>query len=443
MKALGRYTEAKEQFSLCLQSDSRHVPSLVNLGIAAKEAGEAASAQELLERAVAIAPGRLDLHLYLCMSRIPFMYETEEDIARVRDAYAKDLQALDRMVSQADDAALHTLASVVGSLQPYYLAYQGQSDLDLQVIYGRSIARAVRSAYGALAAHDLPDGLIKGERIRVGFVSGHFFNHSVWKMPLQGWIQGLDRERFEVFCYSVSACEDQETLRASRLSDSFHAGLTTLRSLTQAVQRDVPHVLVYPEIGMNPLCAKAACLRLAPVQCSSWGHPETSGLDSVDYFLSSDLMEPQNGQEHYQERLIRLSGLGVAYSPPGTVPAQLGRADFDLGVQDVVYLCLQTPYKYLPRHDAVFAAIARRVPRSRFVFLQINGATKFNSDFAARLRRAFSASGLNPDNHLVFLPHMPAPSIMHWSLWVTFFLIPLPGPGAIPLWKHCGMAFPG
>ena len=39
----------------------------------------------------------------------------------------------------------------------------------------------------------------------------------------------------------------------------------------------------------------------------AWGHPETSGLPTIDYFLTSALMEPEDGDDHYTERLVRLA----------------------------------------------------------------------------------------------------------------------------------------
>jgi len=53
-------------------------------------------------------------------------------------------------------------------------------------------------------------------------------------------------------------------------------------------------VLLYSEIGMDGVAAQL--LRLAPVQCNNWGHPVTSGFPSLDYFLSSALMEPEDAK---------------------------------------------------------------------------------------------------------------------------------------------------
>ncbi|WP_226574846.1 hypothetical protein [Microseira wollei] len=47
---------------------------------------------------------------------------------------------------------------------------------------------------------------------------------------------------------------------------------------------------------MEARTVKMAGLRLAPVQCKAWGHPVTSGIATIDYFLSSELLDPKNAQ---------------------------------------------------------------------------------------------------------------------------------------------------
>lgn len=70
-------------------------------------------------------------------------------------------------------------------------------------------------------------------------------------------------------------------------------------------------VLLYPEVGIDPVCAQLAALRLAPVQAMAWGHPQTSGLPTIDVFLSNELMEPPDGAGHYTEQLLPLPGIGT------------------------------------------------------------------------------------------------------------------------------------
>ena len=46
---------------------------------------------------------------------------------------------------------------------------------------------------------------------------------------------------------------------------------------------------------MSPITYFLAYARLAPIQITSWGQTETTGIDTIDYFLSSALMTLMKG----------------------------------------------------------------------------------------------------------------------------------------------------
>jgi predicted O-linked N-acetylglucosamine transferase (SPINDLY family) len=121
---------------------------------------------------------------------------------------------------------------------------------------------------------------------------------------------------------------------------------------------------------MDPPTMQMAGLRLAPIQCVAWGHPVTTGLPSIDYFLSSELMERENPQEHYSGKLILLPNIGVTYPKPYIPPIVKSRSDYSLSNNDVIYLCCQAPFKYLPQYDFILAETAHRIPQAKFVFLR-------------------------------------------------------------------------
>ena len=144
---------------------------------------------------------------------------------------------------------------------------------------------------------------------------------------------------------------------------------------------------------------RLAGLRLAPVQATSWGHPDTSGLPTVDDYLSSDLMEPPDAQAHYTEHLVRLPNLSIWYEPPALTAAALSRSDIGVPQEAVVYWCCQSLYKYLPRFDGIFARIAAAVPDARFLFIEYPHGQRVNAIFRERL--AASDHIARPFNELV------------------------------------------
>jgi predicted O-linked N-acetylglucosamine transferase (SPINDLY family) len=142
------------------------------------------------------------------------------------------------------------------------------------------------------------------------------------------------------------------------------------------------------------------------VQCNSWGHPDTSGFPTLDYYLSSDLMEPPDADGHYTERLVRLPNLSISYQPLDAAAATVSRAELGLRDDAVVYWCGQSMYKYLPQYDEVFARIAREVPDSQFAFIRYRRGDDVTDLFLARLAKAFAGQGLDASRHVVVLPRL-------------------------------------
>lgn len=132
----------------------------------------------------------------------------------------------------------------------------------------------------------------------------------------------------------------------------------------------------------------------------------TSGFPSIDYYLGSALMEPQDADAHYTEQLVRLPNLGVAYLPPPVEPAQLRREEIGLRAGATVFFCCQHLPKYLPQFDGVFAAIARQVEDAQFVFIGSLRGAEITGRFERRLGRAFAAAGLDASRHAVLLAPM-------------------------------------
>ena len=242
--------------------------------------------------------------------------------------------------------------------------------------------------------------------MRVGIVSGFFRQHSNWKVPIKGWLSQLDRRHFRIFGYHTGLPQDAETKAAAALCDRFVQGPQPIEGWRAEIVADAPHVLIYPEIGMDTVATILAAQRLAPVQCNSWGHPDTSGFPTLDYYLSSDLMEPR------MARTITLnswSGCPISrsimnrsmYNRPS-----IARQDLGLRSTAIVYWCGQSLYKYLPQFDEVFPRIAQAVGDCQFAFIQYHKGPRLTELFRRRLDRAFNTFGLKADDHCVFLPRL-------------------------------------
>ncbi len=396
---LGQPEQALAHFDRAIALVPGFAPAHYNRGIALRGQGRFTEATASFERAVAIKPDFLQAKLAACVARLPILYESEPEIAARRADYAASLRALhdevERMATPGD------LADAVGAHQPFYLAYQGLNDRDLQAIYGAMVCRIMAARYGPAKLPAPPE---PGEPVRVAIVSGFFRQHSNWKIPIKGWLSQLDRRRFRLFGYYTADEGDAETAAAAAPCERFVRGPLALDAWRQAILADAPHVIIYPEVGMDRVSAQLAAQRLAPVQCNAWGHPDTSGFPTLDHYLSSDLMEPPDGAQHYTERLVRLPNLSIYYEPPGAAPAAADRAALGLRPGATVFWCAQSLPKYLPQYDQVFPRIAREVGDCQFTFIEFPGGAQITGLFRERLERAFAAFRLKAADHCVFLP---------------------------------------
>ena len=402
LRTLGRRGEAIAQYETALRIDPSSVMAHYNCGVALRGETRIAQARAHFARALALEPDFLEAELALCMAELPALYQDFSDIAERRDAYAKGLAKLSVDIDRSGAAAA-ALSEVIGAHQPFYLPYQGHNDRDLQSRYGALVCKILAARYRTPVLPGPPD---PREPIRLGIVSGFFRQHSNWKIPIRGWLQQLDRNRFHVSGYYTSGERDGETAAAAALCERFVQGPHSLDHWRQLILGDAPHVLLFPEIGMDKVTAQLAAQRLAAVQCCSWGHPVTSGFPTMDYFISSELMEPAGAAEHYSEQLIQLPNLSIYVEPADVPRIAMDRAELGLRASAVVYWCGQSMPKYLPQFDEVFPRIAAEVPDCQFIFIDFGGGSDVTLRFRARLERAFKQAGLEAADHCVFLPRL-------------------------------------
>jgi protein O-GlcNAc transferase len=400
LRAAGRLDDAIAQYDAVLRLDSGFVMAHYNRGMALRGQGRIESARESFSRAYALKPDFVEAEFAICMAELPVLYQTADEIVERRGAYRARLA---KLCGDVGTGAPEALADAVGAHQPFYLPYQGFDDRDLQESYGALVGRIMAAKYPP--AH-LPPRPAAAEPVRLGIVSGFFRQHSNWKIPIRGWLTQLDRRRFRIFGYHTAAETDAQTATAVALCDRFVQGPLSVDAWRRTILEDAPHVLLYPEIGMDKTTAQLAAQRLASVQCCSWGHPVTSGFPTMDFFLSSDLMEPPDAGIHYTEKLVRLPNLSVYYEPGETPARPIERSELGLRPGAVGYWCCQSLPKYLPQYDHVFARIAREVGDCQFTFIEFAGGPQINRIFKARLDRAFSAVGLRAADFCVVLPRL-------------------------------------
>jgi predicted O-linked N-acetylglucosamine transferase (SPINDLY family) len=130
----------------------------------------------------------------------------------------------------------------------------------------------------------------------------------------------------------------------------------------------------------------------------------TSGLPTIDYFLSETLIETDDAEQQYTEKQVRLPNLSIHYTQPQIELASLQRQDLGLRTSAVIYLCVQSLFKYLPQYDFIYPRIVQAVGDCQFVFLKHKTSETLTKILVKRLQRAFSRASLDMADYVVMQP---------------------------------------
>ena len=398
--AQDRVEDAVELYGRAVAAKGADAAIFLGYGNALFAAGDATAATKQYARAVELDPQDSRARFALAMSHLRPIHDDVAQMEASRRAFARAQSELDAWLTPARAAAG---IPGVGSAQPFYLAYHPVDGRAMLASYGKTVARVMAGAAPRAPAGAAPAG---ARKLRVGIATAQVREHSVWNAITQGWVRHFDRDRIELTVFKLDRASDDETARARRDAHAFVDTPTTLSGWTQAIADARLDVLIYPEIGMHPLTTRLAAMRLAPVQAASWGHAQTTGLPTIDLFISAQALEPAGGAAHYSERLLALPHLGVCIQPvqPAVIAPDL--AALGLPANEPLLLCPGTPFKYTPQGDAALVAIAARLQArgaGRLVFFRSHRAA-MSIQIEQRMRRSFAQAGVDYDRTIAWVP---------------------------------------
>jgi predicted O-linked N-acetylglucosamine transferase (SPINDLY family) len=209
-------------------------------------------------------------------------------------------------------------------------------------------------------------------RLRVGYVSPNFYNHSVGRF-LAPLFEAHDHERFEIICYSSVRRPDQLTASLRRSVDSWHDvhGMDA-ESLANRIRDDRIDVLVELDLhsGGNHLLTFAR--KPAPVQVSYLGYCSTTGVRVIDYRLTDPFLDPPGDERFYAEESVRLPETYWCYQPHKQLPAVGPLPAIDRG--HVTFGCLNNFCKATEPTLLVWRELLRRVEGSKLLIHARPGA---------------------------------------------------------------------
>lgn len=168
----------------------------------------------------------------------------------------------------------------------------------------------------ALPPNFLSHNRDRHRKLRLGFVSADFRSHPVGFL-LRDVFQSHNKNQFEIHCFSTSVKKDFVTEQIATVADSWSdVVFETPQELAARIRKTQVDILVdlSGHTGGHRLTSFA--LRPAPVQATWIGYFNTTGMASIDYFITDPYTSPPGSGQLFSERALHLPHTRFCYSPP-------------------------------------------------------------------------------------------------------------------------------
>lgn len=397
----GNFAQAVTQFAQATELDANFTEAqsalwatFVNWGATLQSQNQVDGAIECFKKALAIQDS--DAVRLRMLTILPRVYRSLYDLHQWRRHLIQGLEKLSQKTLQIENPFQQVNQTL------FLLEYQGFND--------RPIYEKLAGIYRPF----FPETLLSSSRrsqtgkIKIGFLSCYFYCHSV-ALCYGRLIHKLPRDEFEVILLDGPRNHrDHITEFMEKSADLWISLPSDLERCRHLILEQNLDILVYTDIGTDAFTYFLAMTRLAPVQCVLTGIPITSGLSTIDYYISSALMEPENAQEYYTETLIQLQGLPMDYEKPAPPPQLKSREQFGLSSQRHLYLCPMTIVKFHPDFDVAMAEILRQDQNGEIILFQY-WQTQWHEQLISRWQRTL------PDviDRMRFLPWMSPVDFMN------------------------------
>lgn len=332
----GRPQDAVALFHTALALEPAMTETLYHLGMASHRAGLFAAAKAALTKFLALSPGNpaalamlADTHRNLneldaaracyeaALAREPAAAQTHNGLANVLRNQARHESAIAHY-----ELAIRNDAQPLVAFQNLLFCMMCMGSYSARDVYQKHREFAQRFERPLLAlqrAHANPPD--PDRRLRLGYVSPDFRSNVVTHY-VEPILRNHDRAGFEVRCYSTGAIRDELTGLVSSIADHWHdVHALSDDAIAELIRSHGIDVLV-------DLCGHGPGNRIlvfarkpAPVQVSYLDYSATTGLESIDYRITTEYCDPTGrAEQYYSEKLYRLPRTFWTYNPSVRLP---------------------------------------------------------------------------------------------------------------------------
>ena len=154
------------------------------------------------------------------------------------------------------------------------------------------------------------------KKLRIGYLSPDFREHAVASF-LSPLLKHFDGGQFMVYCYATGRRDEVTRRLQSRAVTWRDLRGRSPKTSARLIAEDQIDILVDLSGHTQDSCLPIMAYRPAPVQMAGIGYMNTTGLSTIDYFLSDEICLPtgDGAAAGFTEQVIRLPHSHLCYAP--------------------------------------------------------------------------------------------------------------------------------
>ncbi len=276
---------------------------------------------------------------------------------------------------------------------PFSLIYQGRKDLELRKKYADVFkSLSVKKENHVKEKISIPN---------LGFVitKGH---EGIFITCMKGLMNRISTDKFNI----TIICDEQAKIKI--VLPSIKNPKIRYLDLPENINQSIEVItnakfdlLYYWEVGTDPINYFLPFFRLAPIQCTSWGWPVSSGIPQMDYYISSKLMQHEESQSQFSEKLVWIDSLLTYYFRTPLPNTFKSKNYFGFLEQDNIYICSQNIRKIHPDFDLITYQILNRDKNAVYVLFEDN-----ETNVTDLLKNRLRVSHGEHFNRIIFVPRI-------------------------------------
>ncbi|MFN0050470.1 MAG: tetratricopeptide repeat protein [Cytophagales bacterium] len=385
-----RFEEAEKHYLAAIAIDPKCKEALKNIVQLYEKQGKEKEANQFLSQLIAIENSTVYLEMYQ-QNKAPIIAISNKSIDEYRSNLYSNIERWKKNAAGFTFSELHK-NSIYPSSE---LIYQGRENRELKEKFA--------SLFASFSSVKINQDKTKSKPA-IGFVvtKGH---EGVFLKCMKGLLQQIDKQKFAIVLV-CSLPNGPEIFRTVAEESGIEIlALPDLIADAVSIVADANFdILYYWEIGTDATNYFLALSKPAKVQITSWGWPITSGLKTVDYFISNKNLETYDSVNDYTEKLVLFEKMPVYYYPP-PVPKHKTEAPLFLAIAhpDHRYICQQNLRKVHPDFDELVQKILI-ADKEAYVFFINDTHKSISNKLQDRLLKNI---GNELMQRVVFLERMP------------------------------------